>query len=58
MPRLSPVQMVRSAELVMGKCQLDSRAMAEFEHNSATFVGSAVASTRRPSGDNGSFWQS
>ena len=37
MPRLSPVQMVRSAELVMGKCQLDRRAMAEFAHNSATF---------------------
>ena len=32
--------------------------LAEFEQNSATFVGSAMASTRRPSGDNGSFWQS
>ena len=32
--------------------------VAEFAQNSATFVGAAVASTRRPSGDNGSFWQS
>ena len=36
MPRLSPVQMFRSAELVMGKCQLDSRAVADFAYNSAT----------------------
>ena len=34
------------------------RTMAEFGQNSATFVGSTVASTRRPSGDYGSFWQS
>ena len=37
---------------------VDEMEVAEFCSNSATCVGSAVASTRRRSGDNGYFWQS
>ena len=38
MSGLSPVQMVQSAELVMGKYHMDSLAMADFVVKSANFL--------------------